>query len=547
MVRRAMSETTSPLAPGVVIAETYEIERRLGQGGMGEVWLAKHRRLAGKQVAIKVLHVDRQLPQEAVARFRREAEIAARLEHPNIVQVLDFNTLPTGQPYLVMEYLKGQSLGARAHGKALPFEQVAGIMRQVGAALQAAHRAGVVHRDLKPENIFLVPTALGDQVKVLDFGISKLADSNTVKTTESVLIGTPLYMSPEQALGHNKDITGQSDLFSLGSITFELLTGQAPFFADNIAKVVFRIAYERHPSLATLRPELPANVIAAVEHALEKEVDRRTPNIEAFVEELSGQGLVDVVQDESSGVHLPGTPVSQSMASGETRAPSGSKATPAPASPYAPSPALTASTISGRKVMVFMVFITVSLAAFLAKVRTDNWAERAVYRAGMVDAGWVMLEDGNFVKSDGGAYDSGVAAAVVDAGLPSVVVAVEVDAGSIDTGVVDAGVAELAVKPKLEAPPTEAEKTLLDALAAQAARKEWDQIWDSRGKVRVSLKTPGALRQGLEVLLDAECARSDNAQIMPVYNELRAVSSPAQLKQSKQRCIARYPDAASLW
>ena len=542
MVRLAMSETTSPLAPGVVIAETYEIERRLGQGGMGEVWLARHRRLAGKQVAIKVLHVDRQLPQEAVARFRREAEIAARLEHPNIVQVLDFNTLPTGQPYLVMEYLKGQSLGARAHGKALPFEQVAGIMRQVGAALQAAHRAGVVHRDLKPENIFLVPTALGDQVKVLDFGISKLADSNTVKTTESVLIGTPLYMSPEQALGHNKDITGQSDLFSLGSITFQLLTGQAPFFADNIAKVVFRIAYARHSSLAALRPELPAHVIAAVEHALEKEVDRRTPNIEAFVQELSGHGLVDVVQDESSGVHLPGTPVSQSMASGETRAPSGTKATPAPASPYAPSPALTASTISGRKVMVFMVFITVSLAAFLAKVRTDNWAERAVYRAGMVDAGWVMLEDGNFVKSDGGEYDAGVALApVVDAGLPAAV-AVEPEAG-----VPDAGVPELAVKPKLEAPQTEAEKALLDGLLAQVARQEWDPLWDARGKIRVGLKTPSALRQGLEVLLDAACARSDNAQIMPVYNELRAVSSPAQLKQSKQRCIARYPASSSLW
>ena len=161
---------TSLLAPGVVIAETYEIERQLGRGGMGEVWLAKHRRLAGKQVAVKVLHVDRALPREALARFKREAEIAARLEHPNIVQVLDFNTLPKGEPYLVMEFLKGQSLAARARGKTLDLEQVSGIMRQVGAALQAAHRHGVVHRDLKPENIFVLPTAVGEQVKVLDFG-----------------------------------------------------------------------------------------------------------------------------------------------------------------------------------------------------------------------------------------------------------------------------------------------------------------------------------------------------------------------------------------
>ncbi|HEY1086779.1 MAG TPA: serine/threonine-protein kinase, partial [Archangium sp.] len=286
-----MSDSAPLLAPGVLVGETWEIERQLGRGGMGEVWLAKNRRLAGKQVAIKVLHVDRQLPQEALARFKREAEIAARLEHPNIVQVLDFDTLPTGQPFLVMEFLKGTSLALRARGRTMDLPQVSNVMRQVGAALQAAHRAGVVHRDLKPENIFLVPTAAGDQVKVLDFGISKLSDSNTVQTTDSVLIGTPLYMSPEQALGQNSEVSPQSDLFSLGSICYELFTGQAPFVADNIAKVVFRIAYEKHAPLATLRPDLPRTAVEAVEHALEKERQRRTPDIDTFVHELTGLPL----------------------------------------------------------------------------------------------------------------------------------------------------------------------------------------------------------------------------------------------------------------
>ncbi len=546
MVPAAMTEAASPLAVGVVIAETYEIERQLGQGGMGEVWLARHLRLAGKQVAIKVLHVDRQLPQEAVARFKREAEIAARLEHPNIVQVLDFNTLPTGQPYLVMELLKGQSLAARTRGKVLALDQLSIIMRQVGAALQAAHRAGVVHRDLKPENIFLVPTALGDQVKVLDFGISKLRDSNTVQTTDSVLIGTPLYMSPEQALGNNRDVTPQSDLFSLGSISYELLTGQAPFFADNIAKVVFRIAYEKHPPLAQARPDLPAPVVAAVERALEKERDKRTPDIETFVQELTGQPLVDVAQDESSGVYTPGSPVTDSMASGETRAPSGARplATPAsvtPPAPVASSPVETARTVSGRTVMVAMLIATLVVAGLVAKVRMDNWAERAAYRASMVDAGWVMLEDGNFVKHDAGVSDVAPdAGAAIDAGAP------ELDAG---LAAADAGAEppRPATAVKAETPPTEQELELLQGWRTALEKGDADSVWNARNNIRSAMKTSGARRLGFELIIEAVCERHDNAGLAPILTELRSMSTAAQLKQARARCLKAFPDAASLW
>ncbi len=335
-----MTESKSPLAAGIVVADTYDVERLLGKGGMGEVWLARHMRLAGKQVAIKVLHAVGANPSaELLARFRREAEIAARLDHPNIVQVMDFNQLPTGEPYLVMEFLKGESLAdrARSRGGSLPTEQVQAIVLQVGSALQAAHAAGVVHRDLKPDNIFLVPTALGDQVKVLDFGISKLAQASTMHTTEQTLLGTPLYMSPEQALGQNRDTNGQSDLFSLGSICYELLTGTAPFVAESIAQVVFRIAYQPHLPLEQLMPSLPQNVVNAIEHALIKDRAARTPDIATFIRELTGEELATDSprkERESSGVYSPGMRVSDSLLVNRTvsRVPSvkGVKATPVP-------------------------------------------------------------------------------------------------------------------------------------------------------------------------------------------------------------------------
>ena len=520
-----MTESTSLLAPGVVIAETYEIERQLGRGGMGEVWLARHRRLAGKQVAVKVLHVDRQLPQEALGRFKREAEIAARLEHPNIVQVLDFNTLPTGQPYLVMEYLKGQSLAARVRGRKFDLPQVSGIMRQVGAALQAAHRAGVVHRDLKPENIFVIPTAVGDQVKVLDFGISKLSDSNMVQTTDSVLLGTPLYMSPEQALGHNSDVAPQSDLFSLGSICYELFTGQAPFYADNIAKVVFRIAYEKHAPLATLRPDLPQHALNAVEHALEKERHRRTKDIDSFVLELTGQALAEVAQDESSGVYSPGMPVTPSMSSGATRAPSGGAPNLATALPATRSPVDSAQRVSGKKAMLVIVGGALLLSAVVVKVRTDNWAERSAYRTAMIDAGHVLLADGTF------SMDAGQATAPVE---------------TLDAGVAAPLPVVVAEPPRPKVPPTAEEQLVLAKFAKLESEERWEIIWSSRALLRTALKTISAREQGLAMVITATCARNDNAQLLPIVSEYKAVATSAQVRLARQRCIKRYPSAEFL-
>ena len=279
---------------GAVVAETYKLEALIGRGGMGEVYAASHLRLPGKHVAIKFLHPEVSDP-EILARFRREAEIASRLGHPNIVTVLDFNSLPDGTPYLVLEYLVGETLAdALQHG---PFslERTCAIARQVGSALAAAHRAGVVHRDLKPQNIFLVPAEidgrLGENAKVLDFGISKIRGSQTVKTQDSALLGTPQYMAPEQAMGQHDSVDGRTDIFALGAILYEMLTGHSAFAGASIPEVVFKVVYESPPPLAERAPGLPPSVVAAVERAMAKKADDRFATTGELVTALTGVGL----------------------------------------------------------------------------------------------------------------------------------------------------------------------------------------------------------------------------------------------------------------
>lgn len=533
---------TALLSPGLIVADTYEIDRLLGRGGMGEVWLARHRRLAGKQVAVKVLRLEGAVSSEALARFRREAEIAARLEHPNIVQVLDFNTLPTGEPFLVMELLKGESLAQRLSGGPLPLDAVQNVVRQAGAALQAAHRAGVVHRDLKPENIFLIPTALGDQVKVLDFGISKLADSKTVQTTDSVLIGTPLYMSPEQALGNNRDVTAQSDLFSLGSICYELLTGEPPFAADSVARVVFRIAYEKYAPLSERRAELPAAVIAAVDHALEKDRAKRTADIDTFVEELTGEPLGTPSQPTTAGMYTPGMDVSASMLSAKTAHPSRQplKATPstrdAPPStreapPDGPAP------VSGKKLAVGLVAGALLISAGVVGVRR--------YWQGLPTPGptrpTVEL----------------TLAAVADAGRGQAIAAVVPVARSLDASVgietgIDGGLPGSGPRPPNTPPrveiaadlPTAKDQARLGELNAAAARGDWEYLEAQRSSVR-GLESRTARARAVTLVVMAMCRRSSNLLLASTIAELKRVATPAAVRSVRRECEAVYPSAAS--
>ena len=262
------SPARSTLEVGSVIADTYTLEQLIGRGGMGAVFLASHVRLPGKQVAIKVLHASA-TDAESIARFRHEAEIASRLNHPNIVQVHDYNTLPDGTPYLVLEYLIGETLAARLARGPIALEHALSIMREVGSALAAAHRNGVIHRDLKPQNIFLVRTEIDGRTvevaKVLDFGISKMRSSQTVKTQEAALLGTPQYMSPEQAIGQHTKVDERTDVFALGSILYEMLAGHPAFSGGSIPEVVFKVVYEQPLPIADEAPTLPRAVTSAIE------------------------------------------------------------------------------------------------------------------------------------------------------------------------------------------------------------------------------------------------------------------------------------------
>lgn len=276
---------------GLVISDTYELISLLGQGGMGEVWKARHLRLP-KEVALKILKSSAQASEEVVARFRREAEIISKLGHPGIVEVLDFNYLPDGRAYIAMELLSGEDLATRLSKGPVDYKNSISIINQVGAALQATHRAGIVHRDLKPENLFLshregiVETELS--VHILDFGISKIHDSNTLMTQEHSILGTPSYMSPEQAKGLHTQIDARTDQFALATIAYELFTNQRAFFGAKVTEVLFKVVYEQPISIRKLKPDLPKHVLAAIEKAMAKSPEDRFKDIAEFVQALMG-------------------------------------------------------------------------------------------------------------------------------------------------------------------------------------------------------------------------------------------------------------------
>jgi tRNA A-37 threonylcarbamoyl transferase component Bud32 len=305
---------------GTVIDETYLVGGLLGQGGMGEVYEVTHARLAGRY-AMKVLRPEAATFPDALERFRREAKITSSLRHPNIVQAVDFNALPNGAPYLVMEFVDGRELGAdlRLHG-ALSLQIVHRLVDQVASALAEAHRHGIVHRDLKPQNILLVRLAgqAHDLVKVLDFGISKMQAVTQNLTVDSALIGTPRYMSPEQARGRNDEIDHRTDQFALAAIAYHLLTGAPAFDGDNQQAILYQVVHEPPPPLRVpgLTSAVNARLRSVVERALCKDRGGRFADILSFARAFSdvALGLADTATSAAAALPVtaavPATPAS---------------------------------------------------------------------------------------------------------------------------------------------------------------------------------------------------------------------------------------------
>ena len=261
---------------GTVINDRYKILEIVGTGGMGSVYLAEHEILR-KKVAIKILHYEQSRRKDTVERFKREAIAASNIGQDNIVDVTDFGYTEEGNAYFVMEYVEGRSLADVIKEKhVLPLEFAVSVASQIAIALYAAHGKGIIHRDLKPENILLT-TKDGNYpfVKIVDFGISKILQDDVkpderlrTLTKSGAIFGTPEYMSPEQAAGNS--VEPASDIYSLGVIMYEMLTGRLPFFDDNYMKILHKHQYEFPELPSSVNPDIQPDVNAVIMKCLEK-------------------------------------------------------------------------------------------------------------------------------------------------------------------------------------------------------------------------------------------------------------------------------------
>ena len=281
-----------PLAPGIVIAERYRLERKLGAGGMGSVWMATDMSLSST-CAIKLVDPDKVGNEEVRVRFQREARAAAQIRSANVVDVFDHG-LWLDMPFIVMEYLEGEDLGARLDRKGrLDLRETYDIVSQVSRALVRAHAMGIVHRDLKPENIFLVPGDDHEVAKVLDFGIAKLDEySLRDKTTKTgSFMGTPYYMSPEQARG--KNIDWRSDLWALGIIVFQCLTGKPPFESEALGDLMGMILYDPIPKITERDSSLPPEIETFWTRAINRDRELRFQSAKELSDALAETAMLE--------------------------------------------------------------------------------------------------------------------------------------------------------------------------------------------------------------------------------------------------------------
>jgi eukaryotic-like serine/threonine-protein kinase len=254
----------------------YVVRSLLGEGGMGRVWLAEHP-LIGRKMAVKVIHPDFARNPEALSRFFTEALAATRIGHSAIVDIVDYGQTAEGEGYFVMELLTGDSLHQAMAKRRFTIPEIVEIGYQLADGVAAAHTAGILHRDLKPENIYVLPRSNGIQVKILDFGLAKLTAGDTEvghKTRLGAVMGTPCYMAPEQCAGHG-NLDGRVDVYAVGVILYEMITGVRPFDGDNFTQILLKHMMEPPPPIAPLAPECPEWLDQTVMQLLAKDVASR--------------------------------------------------------------------------------------------------------------------------------------------------------------------------------------------------------------------------------------------------------------------------------
>jgi serine/threonine-protein kinase len=271
----------------------YEVRRKLGEGGMGSVYLAEHP-LIGKKVALKVLHAEFASNEDVVGRFFNEAKAVNDIQHPNIVDIIDYGVIPQSTAeamvYFIMEFLAGRSLADVVRNEApLAPERALRICVQIADALSASHRSNIVHRDLKPDNVILIRRRHEvDFVKVLDFGIAKLTGDqpNSRRTRTGVVMGTPAYMSPEQCEGRG-EVDHRTDVYALGILLYEMITGKVPFEGDGYGEVLVKHLTQIPAKPSTIRGVIPPHIEAVCLRALEKRPDDRYPSMDEFMRALT--------------------------------------------------------------------------------------------------------------------------------------------------------------------------------------------------------------------------------------------------------------------
>lgn len=280
------SSNSAGLTPGIILNNRYLIERELGRGGIGAVYLARDRQLISRPVVVKVLLEDSLQNSWVVNKFRHEIDALARVDHPNIIGIFDAGEMEDGKPYIVMQYVDGTNLRSEISVSGVNLGRVANLFRQIGRALSAAHEKGIFHRDLKPENIMVQRLSDGDeQIKIIDFGIAKVKDSLVAPTTTTnLIIGTVLYMAPEQL--ERKSVTAASDIYALGAIAYEMVTGRRPFNPESSFQLLEMQRAGVRVKPQDLRPGLPEAAQSAILKALSFNPSDRYRKAQDFGDEL---------------------------------------------------------------------------------------------------------------------------------------------------------------------------------------------------------------------------------------------------------------------